>query len=400
MTLEQKLEAAQVRVVFSAQFFAPAVARLKNHVTDGVGTACTDGTRIMWDRAWLETLTVEVTSTVLCHEACHCLLGHLWRFPAGGDHRIWNMACDHAVNLMLEKWGEKARAAGRADTFPFPEPKSAYCCDPKFRGMCEESIYAALMASKGQQGKGPKTSKNGVSGAKQPTPAAHSMPDFGQMEKGSAAGDAEQAQKLREDWQRTLFSSVVAARSAGHEPGGFERVAADMLSEKVPWNQILRNLLRDTVSEDWDWQCPAMEYSVSGFILPSLKSERVHSVMFATDTSGSISEADLSLFRAEKQNALDTLRPATLVDLYFDAKVQAVREYEPGDTIGGDAPGGGGTSFVPVWKHVAKMSPQPRAIVVLTDLCGDFGDPPGVPVIWVTQARGGSVPFGELVRIE
>jgi predicted metal-dependent peptidase len=105
----------------------------------------------------------------------------------------------------------------------------------------------------------------------------------------------------------------------------------------------------------------------------------------------------LARFQTEKQNCLDEMRPSKLVDIYCDSKIHKIAEYGLGESIGTDAPGGGGTSFVPVFRHVESMPVVPKCIVYLTDLDGDFPSDPGVPCIWVTWTKGGTAPFGEVV---
>jgi predicted metal-dependent peptidase len=95
------------------------------------------------------------------------------------------------------------------------------------------------------------------------------------------------------------------------------------------------------------------------------------------------------------------MRPSKLVDIAFDTRIIQVREYGPGDAIDPTIHGGGGTSFVPIWRHTEKMDVAPKAVVILTDGEGDFGDDPGVPLIWCIYGnKGCKVPFGEAVYVE
>ena len=73
----------------------------------------------------------------------------------------------------------------------------------------------------------------------------------------------------------------------------------------------------------------------------------------------------------------------------------------PGDLIDPTIKGGGGTSFKPIWRHLEGMVPPAKCVVVLTDLEGEFGDDPGVPVIWCVFGNPGrTAPFGEVVYVE
>lgn len=421
---EKRIERAQTRVIFTVPFFAPAVAKLPVVWDESLDTACTDGTGIRFSPAFCDKLTDPQLVTILCHEACHCLLGHLWRAPEGADWDVWNEATDHAVNLMLQEFGAVVRGKGLADPFPFPEPADAYCADKRFSGMAEESIYKVLANRPKQQGGGGNgTGKGqgspggvqtpspgqkpvvGTSGghskAPQHKPQPGSMPSFGQMAKpkpGNGNGNVPSAKKLQNDWNGTLIQSAKLASGQGSLPAGMERLVGELVSPTVNWWDILRSWLREQVADDWNWLAPAMEYDGSGFILPSLKSERCGPIVFATDTSGSINEELLARFQVEKQNCLDEMRPRKVVDIYCDARIHKVAEYTPGDIITKECPGGGGTDFRPVFEYVAKLPETVKAVVYLTDLYGSFPQAdPGVPVIWVSWTKGGTAPFGTVV---
>src|SRR5882672_11519106 len=108
---DKRVEVAQVRVLFQVPFFAAAVARLPIVWDETVGTACTNGKVIRWCPSWFDTLEDQHLVTLLCHEACHPLLGHLWRLPPpAGDHELANIACVTRDVLILLADGKHATA--------------------------------------------------------------------------------------------------------------------------------------------------------------------------------------------------------------------------------------------------------------------------------------------------
>ena len=378
---EKRLEKAQTRVIFTVPFFASGVAKLPVRFDGSVDTAATDGTGIRWNPQFFDKLTDAQLVTVLCHETCHCLLGHIWRAPDGADWELWNQATDHAVNLMLQEFGAVILAKGLADPFPFPEPKEAFCADPSFKGMAEEVIYGRLAARKpkggGKQPSGGQSAGNGqgASNSGQPGkpgqqpgkspgaggPAPGSMPSFGQVQQ-PAPGQQAASKALASDWQGTLIQSCKIAAGQGTLPAAMDRELGKAVNPQVPWWDLLRSWLREQCSDD----C-------------------------------------LARFQVEKQNCLDEMRPRALVDILCDARIQSVKEYAPGDTVDCKCTGGGGTDFRPVFEHVQVLPERVKAVVYLTDLYGTFPDAdPGVPVIWVTWTAPGSVevPFGEVVYVE
>lgn len=416
MSRQKRLDKAQLRVLFQVPFFAPGVARLPVVFDDSglIPTAATDGEKIIWNGKWFDELPDAVLPTVLCHEVCHCMLGHIWRLPGlGGDQGVANEACDHAVNLMLKEFSELIMAKRLADPFPFP-PDAPGLADPQYKGMAEETIYAKLMANrpKGGQGQKPQGGAGGNGGLSRQGPGnknastgtqggsgGRQSPSFGEFQpKPGQTGQQARAQKV--DWEGTLLQAVAATKGRGDIPASLNRLVDGLVKAQINWWDVLRSWLREQCSDDWNWQEPAMEYSGASFILPQLKSEKCGPVVFATDTSGSIDQIMLAHFQSEKQSCLDEMRPKSLLDIYCDAKVQKVSEYAPGDIITLECPGGGGTSFVPVWKEIEKRGISPKAVVFLTDGDGETGSDPGYPVVWVIYNSDKQMPFGETIHVK
>lgn len=415
----KRLERAQIRVLFHTPFFAASVARLPVIWDSTIETACTDGDCIRWNPDWFDALDDAVLVTVLCHEACHCLLGHLWRLPPpGGDVGLANEASDHAVNLMLKEFGEQVTARNLADPFPFPKDKPPLA-DPRYKGMSEEAIYAALA----NQPKSPQPKNPGSPGAPagaggagsgqphnsgapapgsskgKPAPSGQNCTSFGQFSK--PVKDAAGQKHDQSSWQGTLIQSLAASKGRGHVPGRLARFVDDLLSPKVPWVELLKNFLREQAQDDWDFMRPNRMYGDCEFILPSLNSERMGAVVFAVDTSGSIDHDLLKVFKSEMQGCLDDLKPSKVLELCCDTRITSEKEYRQGEQVGMEAPGGGGTSFVPVFKRLDELPTAPKCVVYLTDLDGAFPKTePAYPVLWVVYGGKDKAPFGEVVKVD
>lgn len=404
---------AQMRVLLTVPFFAPAVARLPVVWDPSIPTAATDGDSIRWNPDWFDKLPDRVLPTVLCHESAHCLLGHLWRMPGGGDWDTWNQAGDHAVNLMLKEWSAIVMAQRLADPFPFPDPADAYLADPVFSGKAEEVIYASLAARKqgkqpqqpspggpGKGGKGKTPSGQSGPGQSSGSSAPHSMPSFGQMIKPASSPAAQRQAKT--NWDEAMAHCVAIAKGRGTLPGSVTTYVDELFSPKIPWWELLRNWLQERANEDWNWLKKNPYYDQTGFILPTLESERIGAVVFGRDTSGSVVgyREICRHFVTEEQFCLDDLKPAKLIDICCDTRITQVKEYRVGDKIGNGFPGGGGTDFRPVFEHAETLNPMPKCLVYLTDLDGVFPDTaPPYPVLWISYgSASATAPFGEVIH--
>lgn len=435
----KRLDKAQLRVLFQVPFFAPGVAKLPNKFDDSQPTACTQGTEIRWNREFLDSLKDAEIVTILCHEVCHCLLGHLWRFPNGGDAQLWNQATDHAVNNMLKDFSNEVVSKRLAEPFPFPE--GTFCCDPAFKGMAEEAIYNKLAGGKppgkqpGQQpqsGQGQSQSQDGDGdddddgqsqgkqpgkgkgkGKGKPQPGSGQGDGDGQPnESGNGSGDerkpfgefepvtGQDAKEQQTDWQNTLIQSCHAAKDRGTLPGNLQRILDNLLNPKVPWQELLRNFIREQATDDWNFMKPNRLYGDHEFILPSLDSERMSAVAFGIDTSGSIDDQLLREFKSEMQGCLDDMKPVKLVELCCDTRVTKEKEYHIGDTVDMDAPGGGGTALEQIFNRLDERQDNIKACVILTDLWTSFPkQPPEYPVIWIVWGGKNDAPFGTVINV-
>jgi predicted metal-dependent peptidase len=386
---DKRIEKAQLNVLFTVPFFAPGVAKMPVEWDETIDTACTDGKKIRFNPQFCDECKDQELVTVLCEEVGHALLGHLWRAPAGCDWGTWNQACDQAVRNMMAEFGAQRTEKGYADPFPFPRPELTRP-DPQYKDLAEEVIYGRLASQKPPGGKGEKGASSGKGQAVKSPPG--SIGEFQQPDKGAV-----EDKKARADWEHTLMQSVAMSKGRGVLPGSIARFVGEMLNPTVPWWELVRQWLREQASDDWDWMKPNPFYDESGFILPSLNSEKMGPIVFCVDTSGSIDAEMLRHFKSEMQNCLDDMRPSRLVEICCDTRITSEKEYQLGDQVAGDAPGGGGTSFVPALARCSEMSPEPKCVVYLTDADGVFPKEPDYPVLWVVYGVG-KVPWGERVQ--
>src|SRR5262245_31918943 len=253
---DKRIERAQIRTIFNAPFFAAAVARLPVIWDDSVDTACTDGDCIRWSPKYMDTLEENVPQTVLCHEAMHNLFEHIRRcmelearYGAEFDWDLANQAADHEVNNILDDFNLAETGKGRAEPFPFPQPREAYCCNPAFKGMPFEQIYGIMHGKR----KGPGKPKNAPNGK----PGPNSMPSFGQMQKPKAKpGQTQEQHQAKQQaqansWRNQMIQAVELAKGQGTVPGGLARYVNELIKPTVPWWEIVRNWIREQCEDDW-----------------------------------------------------------------------------------------------------------------------------------------------------
>ena len=389
------------------------------------GTAFTDGKRIVFNREFTDKLTNEQLVMLQAHEVLHPAMGHLWRTPHAADMSLWNVACDNEVNHMLEECNVAANGKGLPAPFPWTTGDLAPEMQDRFKGMAAEPIYQQLLKERinsGGKGNKASTSSQDASGGSEgdgegddsglpqnksqnggSTKITHKPSKSGVGEFIKPQESRAKQQEAKQEWEKAVLQAAMCSKQQGDVPAHFKRLVEQIVNPKADWRDLTREFLRERAADDYSWRRPNPRFAYTGLIMPVLDVEKVGTVIFAVDTSGSISDDLLSQFKCEIQNCLDELAPSKVIVICCDDDVQSVHEYVPGETVGDagrDFSGGGGTVFQPVWNYLSEKLEEPAvACVFLTDMYADFGADPGIPVMWVTPTQNHPAPFGKTVEV-
>lgn len=391
---QNKLTKARVQLLLDQPFFGTLLLGLKC-IEDKHGLACgtmsTNGINLYWDKAFVEKLPEPQLRTVLAHEVMHCGLLHPVR-RKNRDPLGWNIACDHAINLLLDECNTSATGKGRAAPFPWGELEQFALKDPQFKGMSAEEIYYRL--PKSAPGGGGKSGKKGKSGA------PGGMPGHGFGGVLDAPQDPAEQQQVEAQWKINMVQAATAAKMQGKLPAEMERFVDEMLNPQVPWQDVLRRFVSAHAKDDYSWRRFNQRYAHTGFMLPALYSQRIGRIAVAIDTSGSITPEILNAFISEVEAICHETRPEKVVILDCDAQVHSITEYEATEPLPRSFKGGGGTSHVPVFEAMDKDTVE--VVICFTDLYTSFPEQaPKYPVIWAVYGDNkDEAPFGETVRIK
>jgi len=290
------------------------------------------------------------------------VLGHPWRRGAR-DFKRWNIACDYAINILLQDAGFKLPACALIDV--------------RYRGKSAEWIYDRL----------PPEQNNGKN--------KDSRESFGELRDTPTNGD----RPTETEWQQATRQSEVIARTQGKLPASLQRLLGPAMKPRVDWRSPLRRYVQEVTTADYSWTRPNRRYLPLGVFLPSLYSIECGRFAIGIDTSGSVDTVVFAQFSAEVQSIVDEMQPSSVDVLYCDARVNHVDSFARNEPIVFHPTGGGGTDFRPVFEKLA--DDPPAVLIYLTDLYGTFPDvAPDFPVVWATPTQNTPVPFGDLVVIE
>lgn len=345
MTAAEKIARCKTRLLLARPWWASLLLQLRVIEDLSVPTMCTDGERLIYNPAFVDSLPTEQVEGVLCHEVGHCALLHVARCGSR-DPELWNIAADAAVNALL-----------LADNIPLPSGHIS----PAPLDQTAEEIYA-LMLKKAKRLKLP-------------------MRDL------MALASSSKAKTVERVWQRAV------AQAAGLLPGTLRRSVDDAQKPQLPWQELLAQFVTAYArSGTRSWTRASRRVPN---LIPGWQVEPVTEVAIVLDTSGSVSSSLLKTFIAECKSILG-LNGMTAYVLAADAAVGCT--IEPGQSFPKVLPGGGGTDFRPALK-ACEAREGVAAVIYLTDGAGRYPAGCTKPVLWALSERGVKSPFGQSIYL-
>lgn len=404
MSIQTRIDRARWWALTNQPFYGALAMRLPDVIKPSTETAHTNGREIAWNPTFVESLSDEELRFVLLHETLHCAHQHLWRLPP--DQR-GNVAGDHEINLTLQ-------------AIPDIKMPEGGLADPQYRGLACEDILGRLPEpepedsgggdgdGEGEQGQGDSKGKGGQGkpgkGKPDPTgsfgPPAADPSDDGQ---GDAQAEAQASQQLRDEWDGAVIQAAQAAQAlgVGDVPGDLQRILDRIRHQSVDWRREMSDFVKDSMSTRNDWSRSTRRHAWQPVIYPRKRADDMGRVVFARDTSGSVSDQQLAAYSALITECISETGCTGLV-IDADRRIQAEYELSGFEECPLTAKGGGGTDFRPVFDRVDElvaMGEHVAGIVYITDLCGPAPTTSEVPTLWLATTDI-QAPFGRTVRVE
>lgn len=321
-----KIGKARSRMFIEHVFFAALVLSTEFVEKKGLGTAATDMKVIFYDPDFINSLDVKVVIFVIVHEAMHIALKHGLR-RGHRDHMRWNIACDHAINLMLKDAGLEVW-------------KDA-CQDPKYKGMTAEEIYDKL----------PKDEQPDSMGG-------------GDLMEPACGDDPAEKDKLDRQISGKVAQAVIMAKAQGKMPAAVERAIDGIINPPQPWQVLFVNYMtRVVASADETWSRRNRRFRI---MLPGRQSMAMGEVVVIGDTSGSMGDEVFAQVGGEINAMIEYVNPERVRVIWADDAPCSRQEiFEPGEEVVLHPKGGGGTDMTKALKFVEEFDPV--VVVLVTD---------------------------------
>jgi predicted metal-dependent peptidase len=378
MNTVKELERAILTLILEEPFYGHllgGVARAVDERTQTAAVAVRGDTLFLWVNPtfFLQTLQSDGERVaVIKHEVLHLVFRHLFRRSPDWNPLLYNLAADLVVNQYIGRRWPLPRSAVTLETFP----------ELRLRpDGSVESYYAALAAAY------PQERARFALWLEQGPPTDHS--GWG----SSVLAEAALGRAMRSAWDR-------AQTQRSYVPHFVQQlVEASVVPRpaQVDWRRQLRMFC---ASSGHTRLVHTMRRASRRYgTWPGLGKRREMRLLVAVDTSGSISDGDLSDFFAEI-TAMWRLGAEVTV-LECDATVQRCWTYDGRlpDRIGGR----GGTAFDPVFQWARERGMRWDALLYLTDgFAAAPSQPPPCPILWVLSRTGSadSLRFGPVLRLQ
>lgn len=374
LSVDQKITKARADLVMGHPFFGTLALRLKMVQDPSIETSVTNGATIRYNPEYVKEMPNGKIKGMLAHSVMHSAFLHHTRRGAR-DVSKWNKACDYAINPILEQ-----------AKFELPEGKFN---DPQYAGMTAEHIYSLLPEEPGDQNPGQNPDPGGDGGVED-------SPNSQNQGSSQSQEHAEEA-----EWKIAVSQAAHVAKQQGKLPGDIERMLEELLEPVFPWKDILWRFATEKSNDDFSWKRGNRRFIGQGIYLPSRVSDDSMGIMVVViDTSGSISQRELTEFGSEIAGIHRDVRPRILYVIYCDADIAHIDEFGSDDEVTFAAHGGGSTDFRPPFTWIEEQGIEPRALVYLTDGYGPFPEESMFPVMWCINNHDVVPPHGEHLVLE
>lgn len=399
----EKFVQAMSKLIMQHPFYAVILMdAMKVVFTEDVEIMATDGVGIYVNPTYIESLTVDEIMFILCHEVLHYILQHMGRGKIYKDrgfgpdlkpynHGRMNKAADYIINDMLVR--------GKVGTLPKDKKtgKQIGLHDVKIANFDDiaDEVYTKLPDDPdGDDGDG-----GGSGGDGDGNGDGHGNFDE------HLDPSANQPAPSEADVKRTVAQARNAAKAQGKMPAELERLVDDIIEPQKDWKEQLRDEMTSAIGNDEStWARPnrrrlCMNPSI---YMPGTTGHAAGTVVVQVDTSGSISQAELTAFLSEVSGIVSDARPERCLVLWVDAAVAGVEDIDyPEQLLELTPKGGGGSDMRVAFDWVKEQGFAPSCLVTLTDGWVEFPDEePGFKNVWCITDEDKTSPVGTSLHLK
>ena len=396
--VHEELSRCIIQMLFKEPFFNHLLSGVVRVVTEEVPTAAVSfsGNKLQLlinESFFLKELRSQTNRVaVIKHEALHLLFKHLFRMDLGKyDRSLFNIAADLVVNQFIGSW-KLPDSAVTLRTFPDLGLE---------QNQTVEWYYEKLINLRDAGSDSNPSPKSADVLSKILDKTIHGDHSYWGLSKDAKGQVDAYAAETELDRMIIQARDRTPSKYHGTIPGEINTLIDSLIESrkpKVDWRRALR--IFATNSRRTYIFSTMHRISKRYGTRPGIKVKQFQKIAVAVDTSGSISDADLSVFFTE----IDAMyrQGAEIEVIECDAEVQ--RTYNYNGQLPTEVSGRGGTVFDPVFAFLrSNRLTHYDGCIYLTD---GYADEPTIrppcPLLWVITAGGNSgdhLRFGRIIKL-
>ena len=402
----RRLLESRLRILCNQGFYGSLLMHMNFAIDDSVKNVAADRRKIYFNPSFLDKLSNLELDFVMIHEIVHLSLRHNSRSRVFENKEIFDQAADIVTNSnILKSFGMKEDyicLQGEIQSHQAPDKKEGYefSAEELYKILYEEMVLSGELGSKldlDEDGYVIETSSGSGGG-------------FDDHSKWGSESD-EGISDL--DWEKYTMDACEMmyvrdpSNSRGLIPGYAARAYMELKEAKIDWRTLINNFIQEEVN-DYSFTPPDRRFSDSPFFLPDFSDtdEVVKGVLFMIDTSGSMSDSEITTAYSEVKGAIDQFGGKLEGWLgFFDAAIVEPKPFTNEDELMIIRPyGGGGTDFSIIFAYVKDQMEDKNisSIVILTDGYAPWPNEEaamGIPTIWLINNDDMTPPWGKVARL-
>ena len=378
MTLEERITKARVVLMFYQPWFGQLANYLNFRINNDIETMAVDiNGNIFFNEEFVNSLSQEELTGVICHEILHLAFQHLSRM-GNRNPKIWNIAGDLKVNDEIifnqSKFKlPKMALVAQGNTIEIGRAKIVNI-DTK----SSEQIYEEII------------NKNN----------SEDLKDIGMDTFVIANNNSDKAKEKAGEWVQRVAVANETFKDKGCIPAGILKELKKLDTPELKWHQIITQRLK-LISSGKTWKKPSKR--MLPWYFPSKQKVKGLSCVVCIDSSGSMGEKELQKALTELWGLSQQFKAIKFWITCCDTELSEpfiITTSTKKDLLNIKLKGGGGTSFVPVFDWIKKENINPDCLIYFTDLYGDFPNrKPLYQTYWITESSNMQVPFGKKIKI-
>jgi predicted metal-dependent peptidase len=398
MSLETVSKASKT-LMLREPFYGFLLIGLNKEISKRVETACVakDGINIklVVNDEYYEKQDDKTKVAILKHELLHIAMQHLSMFDQFEDKQLLNIAADLEINQYIEDhwkgetWEGLDIVNGQFKGVVLPPKAGTRVYYDLLQQELDKDKQNKDQQNQDEDGDDQNQSNQDGSGGSEFADWFNGMKDQDSHELWNEFEEMSEAERklVQKQVDHQLKDATENMKGRGTIPAEMEQYVKKLFEKQeavIDWKQYLRRFgSRSTKIQTKKTRKKPNTRFGSG---PALKIHPKRSTLVAIDTSGSVSDFDLSEFFAEINNIHQAGIEVTIMEC--DSYIHRTYQYKGGKGDVERVMGRGGTSFDPVMEEIFKSGGKYQNLIYLTD--GYAPSPervPLIPILWVHNSN-------------